>query len=294
MQEIIANVDNIVFDIEYALEQQLGAQPLPFPGMDKSGSAICSFFLRGLCARGGACPFRHVKGDRSVVCKHWLRGLCKKGDDCEFLHEYDMSKMPECYFYSKFGLCSNKDCPFLHIDPESKIKNCPWYDRGFCRHGPLCKNRHSRRVICPNYLSGFCLEGKECKFVHPSFDLPGPDPVSQAKKMNIICHNCGESGHKATFCQKAPTTSHPIQVMGAGQPHNHPQANNEQSPTPAKPFYQPRGMAPTFRQQSPGFISGPRRPLDQVTCYKCNEKGHYANKCPRGHLAFLHSQTPTS
>jgi len=37
------------------------------------------------------------------VCKHWLRGLCKKGDQCEFLHEYDMTKMPECYFYSKFG-----------------------------------------------------------------------------------------------------------------------------------------------------------------------------------------------
>ena len=31
------------------------------------------------------------------------------------------------------------------------------------------------------------------------------------------------------------------------------------------------------------------RPLDQVTCFKCGEKGHYANKCPKGHLAFLSS-----
>ena len=30
-----------------------------------------------------------------------------------------------------------------------------------------------------------------------------------------------------------------------------------------------------------------RRPLDQVTCFKCGEKGHYANKCPKGYLAFL-------
>ena len=37
--------------------------------------------------------------------QHWLRGLCKKGDQCEFLHEYDMSKMPECYFYSRFSKC---------------------------------------------------------------------------------------------------------------------------------------------------------------------------------------------
>lgn len=46
---------------------------------------------------------RHVRGDRTVVCKHWLRGLCKKGDQCEFLHEYDMTKMPECYFYARFS-----------------------------------------------------------------------------------------------------------------------------------------------------------------------------------------------
>ena len=101
----------------------------------ESGAAICSFFLTNSCGRGANCPYRHVRGDRSVVCKHWLRGLCKKGDNCEFLHEFDMEKMPECYFYSRFGECGNKDCPFLHIDPEHKVKPCPWYDRGFCRHG---------------------------------------------------------------------------------------------------------------------------------------------------------------
>lgn len=124
------------------------------------------------------CPFRHISGEKTVVCKHWLRGLCKKGDQCEFLHEYDMTKMPECYFYSKFGLflspvllvikgcvlydikmrlsvcvlvgeCSNKECPFLHIDPESKIKDCPWYDRGFCKHG---------KVFFPPKLSKFLNE----------------------------------------------------------------------------------------------------------------------------------------
>lgn len=103
MQEIIASVDHIKFDLEIAVEQQLGAQPLPFPGMDKSGAAVCEFFLKAACGKGGMCPFRHISGEKTVVCKHWLRGLCKKGDQCEFLHEYDMTKMPECYFYSKFG-----------------------------------------------------------------------------------------------------------------------------------------------------------------------------------------------
>lgn len=98
-----------------------------------------------------------------VVCKHWLRGLCKKGDDCEFLHEYDMAKMPECYFFSKFGRCENRDCQYLHIDPNSKVKECPWYARGFCKHGPNCKSRHVRKVMCANWLVGFCPAGNKCK-----------------------------------------------------------------------------------------------------------------------------------
>ena len=34
MEEIISNIDDIRFDIEVALEEQIGIQPLPFPGMD--------------------------------------------------------------------------------------------------------------------------------------------------------------------------------------------------------------------------------------------------------------------
>lgn len=56
-----------------------------------------------LWSPGRLCPFRHDHGEKTVVCKHWLRGLCKKGDQCRFLHQYDLSRMPECYFFSKFG-----------------------------------------------------------------------------------------------------------------------------------------------------------------------------------------------
>lgn len=34
MEFIVANVDNMKFDIEVALEEQYGALPLPFAGMD--------------------------------------------------------------------------------------------------------------------------------------------------------------------------------------------------------------------------------------------------------------------
>ncbi|XP_070579776.1 cleavage and polyadenylation specificity factor subunit 4-like [Ptychodera flava] len=274
MQNLVASVQNLTFEIELALEQQLGSQPLPFPGMDKSGSAICSFFKRGDCSKGGSCPFRHVRGDRSIVCKHWLRGLCKKGDQCEFLHEYDMTKMPECFFFSKFGQCSNKECPFLHIDPESKIKDCPWYDRGFCKHGPHCRNRHTRRVICVQYLCGLCLEGPNCKFMHPKFELPVVnDPATAQKKANITCHSCGEQGHKAINCPRFPVTpsEQPIQVMGMPPPMHHMMQQDDR-------------MQHSHHHSQP---KGAPRPLESVTCFKCGEKGHYANKCPKGHLAFL-------
>lgn len=79
MEEIVAPIDGIVFEIERDLEAQVGAISLPFQGMDKSGAATCTFHISGSCMRGSMCPFRHIKPDRTIVCKHWLRGLCKKG-----------------------------------------------------------------------------------------------------------------------------------------------------------------------------------------------------------------------
>ena len=100
---------------------------------------LCTFFTSGSCVRGAHCPFRHVRGERTIVCKHWLRHLCKKGDDCEFLHEYDMSKMPICYFFQKFGECNNKDCQYLHIEAEAlKIRDCAWYDEASVNMVSVC------------------------------------------------------------------------------------------------------------------------------------------------------------
>lgn len=286
MQEVVAPVEHIKFELEVALEQQLGAQPLPFPGMDKSGAGTCIFFLRSACSKGAACPFRHVSGDKAIVCKHWLRGLCKKGDLCEFLHEYDMSKMPECFFFSKFNACSNKDCPFLHIDPESKVKDCPWYERGFCRHGPACRHRHMRRVMCLNYVCGFCVEGRKCKYMHPSFDVPWQEPAGKV----IICHKCGVHGHKSTWCPQLMQPPSSSVSENATTVAKSTESSNFTAPASTMhPMHPPRFHSHYHpaRGMYTRFPRGHLRNTEDVTCFKCGEQGHYANRCPKGHLAFL-------
>ena len=295
----IGNVVEVEFDIEVALDEQRGIQPLPFPKMDKSSASICKFFQRGVCYRDISCPYRHTSGPKTVVCKHWLRGLCKKGDDCEYLHEYDMTKMPECYFFSKYGECSNKDCQYLHVDPNSKLRDCPWYDRGFCKHGPGCRNRHIRRVMCTNYMSGFCPLGPKCKSMHPRFELPRAEKENSRDR--VRCHHCNELGHVITHC--------PLRNVLPNNPHNH--LNPAPPPPPMQPLQQqlpartPMMMinpgnnvgnntvltetskAAQFTVSSSGFNSSlipvsnsyVAKPLEKVTCFKCGEKGHYANNC---------------
>jgi hypothetical protein len=114
---LMDNIPDITFEFEKGInvrpEYNVGgdsttsnSQQGPIEEYPQKPGEICKFYLKGSCMKGSQCPFRHSRNERAVVCKHWLRGLCKKGDLCEFLHEYDLEKMPECYFFSKFGMCS--------------------------------------------------------------------------------------------------------------------------------------------------------------------------------------------
>lgn len=177
MEEALsAGLERVVFDFEPFVKDTLG--------LDVDGTLsgqLCRGFLRGTCTRGTACLLLHSYGtqalrfpsEKTVVCKHWLRGLCKKGDACEFLHEYNLKKMPECWFFTKYGECSNPDCFYLHVDPNSKMRECAWYKRGFCKHGPMCRSKHARNTACALYLTGFCPFGPNCQFGHPKYELPG-------------------------------------------------------------------------------------------------------------------------
>jgi len=145
-------------------------------GLDQA-RPVCRLYIQGHCPNA-KCPDKHsVSSTARIVCKHWLRGLCKKGDGCEFLHEYNLRKMPDCYFFAKHGWCSNgEECLYLHNDPNSTRTPCPWYARGFCPLGPRCSQRHVRKVVCPRYLTGFCPLGPACTDAHPQYGVAAPPP----------------------------------------------------------------------------------------------------------------------
>lgn len=93
--------------------------------------------------------------------------------------------------------------------------------------------------------------------------------------------------------------------MGASEQPPLPQQNqNQAKPVPtigrsslsliqltnSIPAQRQQNNTTTVSQQNNLNANRGPRPLDQVTCYKCGEKGHYANKCTKGHLAFLSGQ----
>lgn len=130
------DIPDITFEFEKGLDKKdfeitsNGATISQDDYQQKPGE-ICKFYLKGSCMKGSQCQYRHSRNDRAVVCKHWLRGLCKKGDLCEFLHEYDLDKMPECYFFSKFGMfcdCYSDDILIKLLNNNQHLMGHNWLE----------------------------------------------------------------------------------------------------------------------------------------------------------------------
>jgi len=160
--------------------------------------------------------------------------------------------------------------------------DCPWYDRGFCRHGPNCKNRHTRKVLCQNYLCGFCPEGPRCTLSHPTFELPNSNEyVPAQRKIVFVCDFCHETGHKASSCFKLPYDERqkylnmPSNNFQSQQFNNRPSynQNHNHNQDGGGSSQQSGNTYPTDEQHQPG--QGPSQPFQHdVTCFKCGERGY--------------------
>ncbi|KAF9088101.1 Cleavage and polyadenylation specificity factor subunit 4 [Mortierella sp. AD031] len=210
---------NYSFDFEEYVRNEVGLDITSAAKKNgETGDNICRFFLKGHCSKGNNCQFRHVRTDpsKAVVCKHWLRGLCKKGDNCEFLHEYNLRKMPECWFYSKYGECNN---------------------------GTECIDSANMDQTADTSIP----EKSSVKTM--SQDGVPKDPIARTDIPNMNC-------------------LHPTGTMAL----EHGQYNNKTEIATRCQPQRMEGEVTTFRK------------VEDVTCFKCQQKGHYANRCPQGRM----------
>ncbi|XP_021270564.1 LOW QUALITY PROTEIN: cleavage and polyadenylation specificity factor subunit 4-like [Numida meleagris] len=162
------------------------------------------------------------------------------------------------------GECSSEDCPFPLADATAGTVGCPWYDQGFCRHGPLCRYKHTQRVMCANYLAGFCPEGPTCKFMHlkAALMMHGTDPAKGAEcpqKPGVA----GSTARRESGCKDVSPAGPLLLVTSTTQS---------------------LAVQPRDPRNDPPILQCPPEP---GICFKCRQKGHYVGKCGKNQMEIL-------
>jgi len=213
--------------------------------------AECPWFARGFCKHGAQCKRRHAV---KVICINYMIGFCPDGPDCDYEHPkfelpmMDMSYVVRCHYCQELGHKSDV-CP---SNPHAK--NRPDYK-------PEDSDRHSHRTGMP--ISKSFQENQ------PKMEHSGQD----------------DNEHKI---YTIPTTAdeQPVEVAHAN-PEKRVRYNDydgDQNQNHNRGFNSnPNGKfrRPYEKRLEDGTVV---RDLSHIVCFKCLEKGHYANSCtiPKG------------
>ena len=80
-------------------------------------------------------------------------------------------------------------------------------------NGLYCKNAHTEKRLWEDYMYGFCIRGPSWDKVHLKTIVNTEDddletlanygiiPGSSAPDTKVICHKCGNRGHKSDVCK---------------------------------------------------------------------------------------------
>lgn len=100
---------------------------------EKLEKQYCMFFNRfGRCNNGDKCTYIHDPS-KVAVCTKFLKGLCADAD-CPFSHKVDKDKMPVCYHFLN-SFCKNENCPYSHVKVNSGASVCQDFLKGLIFDG---------------------------------------------------------------------------------------------------------------------------------------------------------------
>ncbi|KAG9065780.1 hypothetical protein KI688_002077 [Linnemannia hyalina] len=151
---------------------------------------------------------------------------------------------------------------------------CRFFLKGHCSKGNNCQFRHvrtdpSKAVVCKHWLRGLCKKGDNCEFLHEYNLRKMPECWFYSKYGE--CNN----GTECIYLHIDPESK----IKDCPCPKYELPPPNWDDGIGARPMQQDRDREEP--QRGEGEVQTFRK-VEDVTCFKCQQKGHYANRCPQG------------